>query len=164
MLKTLIKILCGDYLQVNIKQGGFNHNLFKPVIVILLSSIAWCIGLYIKDVNEANIFLMIIALTILGWGFWAFSIWFLGNRFLNIYQSYRAILGILAFSYVPSILMVFIGFSIINTNIIWIISRIWILVISIFIFRNFLNISLRRSFFLVFFGWLFTQIIYGKFY
>lgn len=164
MLKTIIKILCGDYLEVNMKQSEFNNNLFKPVIIILISSIAWCAGLYIKNVNEPNLFVMIISLTILGWGFWAFSIWFLGNRLLNIYQSYRSILGILSFSYLPGILMVFIGFSIINTNVVWIISRIWVLVISIFIFRNFLNISLRRSLFLVFFGWLFTQMIYGKFY
>lgn len=164
MKKNFIKILCGDYIQLNLNVNELDYSLFKSIFIILLSSVAWCAGLYINDVNQSNIFVMIISLTILGWGFWAVSIWYISNRFLHIYMSYRSILRILAFSYLPGILMILIAFKIINSNIIWIISRIWILIIAVYIFKNFANISLRKSFFLVFFGWVSTQIIFGKFY
>ena len=164
MKKKFIKIVCGDYIQLNLNGNELDYSLFKPIFIILLSSLAWSIGLYINDVNQTDVFFMIISLTILGWGFWAVSIWYISNRFLQIYMNYRSILRLLAFSYLPGILMVLISFKIVNSNIIWLISRIWILVIAVCIFKNFANISLRKSFLLVFFGWVSSQIIFGKFY
>tara|TARA_Y100001936_G_C15889847_1_gene567380 strand:+ start:570 stop:893 length:324 start_codon:yes stop_codon:yes gene_type:complete len=107
---------------------------------------------------------MIISLSILGWGFWAVTIWYIANRILNINLNYRLVLRNLAFSYWPGILMLLIGFNIINDNFIWIISRTWTLIISVFVFKNFSEISLKKSFGLVVFGWISTQIIFGKFY
>ena len=106
MKKKFIKIVCGDYIQLNLNGNELDYSLFKPIFIILLSSIAWSIGLYINDVNQTDVFFMIISLTILGWGFWAVSIWYISNRFLQIYMNYRSILRLLAFSYLPGILMV----------------------------------------------------------